>query len=125
MSNIIFRVGELQKRIYETAAKTAGMSLSEWLKGLADEASATPLGAVDPRLEAVLERKVPGKKRVVMPAAVNTPEAVEEKLTEVVEKNVYTKKKRVYTGEKVMRNGHMAYEIIVDGRKTWTFDEEE
>ena len=61
----------------------------------------------------------------ISPRSLPDREAVEEKLTEVVEKNVYTKKKRVYTGEKVMRNGHMAYEIEVDGRKTWTFDEEE
>ena len=35
------------------------------------------------------------------------------------------KGKREYTGEKVFKMGHWSYEIIVDGRKTWTFDEEE
>ena len=61
------------------------------------------------------------KPRIKIPEAVNTVEAVEEKLAEVIEK----KGKREYTGEKVFKMGHWSYEIIVDGRKTWTFDEEE
>ena len=98
---------------------------------------------INPRLAEVLERKVPGKRRVVIPGAANTPEAVEEKLAERLSERAVpancpddtiapacseepvAKPQRIYTGEKARRNGYWMYEIIVDGRKTWTFDEEE
>lgn len=39
MANIIFRVGDVQKKSYEKAALGLGLSLSDWLKSLADPAS--------------------------------------------------------------------------------------
>jgi len=115
MGNIIFRVGDDQKKIYEAAAFKAGVSLSNWLKSLADDASGYVSGA-----KIVLRG---GKKE-------STPVETVIKTVEDVKAAVDLVKKKsepkgvvpgeCYTGASIFKLGHTLYEVIEDGVSKWT-----
>ena len=94
MGNIIFRVGADQKSAYETSARAAGLSLSDWLKGMADRASG--YGRADlPVLD-----KSRGKGKVLGGWVVS--------------------RGRFYTGATAVFNGELRYEYETDGGLRWT-----
>jgi len=110
MANIIFRVKDAQKEAYEGAATGEGMSLSDWLKGMADERSGY-----------LREKGVPVRGDLGV-----LPERVREKLASVKKARAVPVGKgidvsgRIYTGATAHFNGAMQYEYETEKGMRWT-----